>query len=391
MNDYFKPTEDELEYIAKLSAAYNEEYVLIRLTETMCTKSIIDAGESLRFLLSKSGIISFEEIEQGQKILKQSLIFSGQEVVEKKVSYYRPETKNGDPRFWVYGLSKFAQEGQLVYLTAIGDVLVCIPLEIDGKQLESYTQFARSQSGEDEILTILRTKLHEVKMSGWIESVSPLFDAPKDVGETLESAMGVKVNNLQTPDFMGKIELKAKRSKARTMDSLFSKVPDWDISNYKSVLDIVARFGYLNNDWPMKRLYNDIRSSPNAQGLYNWPDDKESVLYQKFSMDDNEEDVCAWRYSTVRKALVEKHPTTLWVEAKTNVIDGKHHFKYDAFELSSRPNFSEFIRLIRQDKVIYDWKAKIKPNGTSIRNHGPGFRISPKNRVLLFNSLIQLK
>ena len=141
----------------------------------------------------------------------------------------------------------------------------------------------------------------------------------------------------------------------------------------------------------MKKLYNDIYSTPNSQGLYLFPDDEDEKLLQNFMQNNLEEEVCAWRYSTIRKSLLEKHPATLWVKAKVDKIDNKFHFKYIEFELSNRPNFSEFIRLIRFDKIIYDWKAKIKLNGTSVRNHGPGFRIKPKDKNLLFNSLIAFK
>lgn len=391
MNNYFTPSSSESQYISQLSDAFDQEYTHIRLTETMKVKSTIDASRPIRYLLKKDNIVSFDNIKQGEKIFGKALIFYGGEIIEQKVSYYRPKTKKGDPRLWVYSLKKYCEIGQLIYFTILNQNLIVIPFSNTKNQLSTFTNFAKEQSGETEILSLLKIKLNEIKETGWIESVSPLSDNPKDVGDTLESAMGVNVNNLPTPDFMGKIELKSKRKQAKTLDTLFGKVPDWDISNFKSVLSIVKKFGYLSGDYPMKRLYNDIYSTPNTQGLYNLPDDDNERLYQKYKMNNVEEDVCAWRYSTIRNSLMEKHPTTLWVKADIKQIEGRFHFKYIEFELSNRPNFSEFIRLIKLDKIIYDWKSKIKLNGTSIRNHGPGFRIKPKDKKLLFNSLIELK
>ena len=391
MNTYFLPNEAESDYLSKIADSFDEEYTYIRLTQTMLDKSIIDASEGIRYLLKKGGIADYTALNQGDKVFGKALIFYGAEIIEKKVSFYRPKTKSGDPRFWVYGLSKYAALGNLVYFTILNNTLIVIPFSKMEGQINSFTKFAKKYSGETTILELLKQKLSGIKEKGWIESVSPYVDNPKDVGDSLEAALGIKVNNLNTPDFMGKIELKAKRSQAKTLDTLFGKVPDWEISNYKSVLSIVQRFGYISDNYPMKRLYNDIKSTPNTQGLYIMPDDKTGKLFQKFSKDNIEEDVCAWWYSTIRDSLNLKHPTTLWVKADRKIIDGKFYFNFKEFELSTRPNFSEFIRLIFLDKIIYDWKAKIKLNGTSIRNHGPGFRIKSKDKKQLFNSLIELK
>jgi len=391
MNHYFLPNEVESDYLSKLADSFDEEYIYIRLTQTMIEKSIIDATVGIRYLLKKGGIVDYTVLNQGDKIIGKAVIFYQGEIIEKKVSYYRPKTKSGDPRFWVYALTKYAGTGNLVYFTVLNKTLIVLPFSATEGQLESFTHFAKKYSGESEILTLLQNKLGQIKTDGWIESVSPYIDNPKDVGDTMEKALGIQVNNLKTPDFMGKIEVKAKRSKAKTLDTLFGKVPDWEISNYKSVLSIVERFGYISDGYPMKRLYNDIKSTPNTQGLYNKPDNETGILRQKYRKDNQEEEVCAWRYSTIRAALNTKHPTTLWVKADRKIIAGKFHFNFKEFELSTRPNFSEFIRLILADKIIYDWKAKIKLNGTSIRNHGPGFRIKSKDKKQLFNSLIELK
>jgi hypothetical protein len=118
------------------------------------------------------------------------------------------------------------------------------------------------------------------------------------------------------------------------------------------------------------------------------PDDDDAILSQLYKKDNDEDQVCAWRYKTVKDQLEAKHPSTLWVGAEQTLIDNEYYFKYVNFELSSKPLFTQFITLIRRDKIIYDWKAKIKPVGRAVRNHGPGFRIKPKDKKLLFKSLI---
>jgi len=391
MNSYFIPTELELEMVLKYKAIAKEDYALIRITSTMLKKSIIDASEAIRYIVENKRVIDYEELIQGQKIIGKAILFLANDIIETPVSYYRPKTKLGDPRFWVYGLTKHVKEGQLLYFTVLKRSLIVIPVTDSENQLSIYSKYITDNSGEQEILRLLKEKLEIIQKVKWIQSVSPYKDNPKDVGDSLEAFLGIRVNNLTTPDFMGQIEIKSKRFQANSLNSLFGKVPDWEISNYKSVLEIVKHFGYIKAEKGlMKRLYNNIYSKPNTQGLYMDPIDEKSQLWQKFDRNNVQEDVCAWWYSTIRESLETKHPTTLWVDAEVSKIDEKFHFKYMSFELSNRPIFSEFLRLIRKDIIIYDWKSRINPNGTSVRNHGPGFRITPKHKDLLFSSLLKI-
>jgi len=391
INPYFAPTKLELEMVLQYKAIAKEDYALIRLTNTMLKKSIIDASEAIRYIVENKHVIDYEELVQGQKRIGKALLFLTNDIIETPVSYYRPKTKLGDPRFWVYGLSKHVKESQLIYFTVLNRTLIVIPVSDNENQFSIFSKYIIDNSGEQEILRLLNEKLKIIKEVKWIPSVSPFKDNPKDVGDSLEAFLGIKVNNLTTPDFMGKIEIKSKRFQANSLNSLFGKVPDWEISNYKSVLGIVERFGYIKTEkGSMKRLYNNIYSKPNTQGLYMDPMDEKSQLWQKFNQNNVQENVCAWWYSTIRKSLETKHPTTLWVDAEVDKIDNHFHFKYVGFELSSRPIFSEFLRLIRENIIIYDWKSRINLNGTSVRNHGPGFRIIPKHKELLFGSLLQI-
>ncbi|MES2704076.1 MAG: MvaI/BcnI family restriction endonuclease [Bacteroidota bacterium] len=391
MNPIFKPTPSESILIDKINEFNNSDFALIRMTETMLIKSTIDASNLVRIIFKKYGIVDYSEVVPGgEKLYKKGVVILN-DVHEHTVSYYRPKSKTGDPRFWVYKLQRLVEVGTLIYFTVLDDNLIVIPLTKNEKLEEHLNRIFPKPEDENATLLLLKAQLLKIRQGGWIRSISRHLNAPKDVGETLENFIGIPINNLKTPDFLGKIELKSKRDQVSTLDSLFSRVPDWDISNYKSVYDIVNKFGYINEGDVCKRLYNDIKSTPNTQGLYLSPDDDKSVLYQKFSKEEAEDEVCAWRYETVKNQLETKHPSTLWVGAEQTIIDGEYYFKYTSFELSTRPLFTQFITLIRRDKIIYDWKARIKPIGKAVRNHGPGFRIKPKDKKLLFKSLIDFE
>ncbi|MFD0751412.1 MvaI/BcnI family restriction endonuclease [Mucilaginibacter calamicampi] len=390
MNQFFQPSPEEARLIEEINKYNNYEFSLIRMTPTMLDKSTIDASAQIRDVLVGDNFIDYELVEQGgEKIYVNSLVLS-KDIYERKTSFYRPQTKKGDPRFWIYGFKDFVQPGVLIYFTVANKTLVAIPLTNIQDFGSLLSQVFRDPEAE-RALEKLKEKLILVKTAGWIKSVSPFSNAPKDAGETLEKFMGIAINNLKTPDFLGKIELKSKRDKAGTMDTLFGRVPDWDISKYKTVYDIVDKFGYVSEGGHAKRLYNDIKSIPNAQGLYLVPDDLKSILYQNYSKNGACDDVCAWRYNTVKDQLHAKHPSTLWVGAEERItIEGEYEFKFNKFELTSRPLFAEFITLIKTDKIIYDWKAKIKDTGKGVRNHGPGFRVKPSHKGQLFKELIDL-
>ena len=59
----------------------------------------------------------------------------------------------------------------------------------------------------------LRRSVSEIKTRGWIKSVQPHRLNPKDVGLTLEHALGISANVDRGADFLGEIEIKSKGGK----------------------------------------------------------------------------------------------------------------------------------------------------------------------------------
>jgi len=353
----------------------------------MIEKSIIDASEGVRKILFDKKLINFKDlIPGGAKEYTDGIILTN-EVIETKASFYRPKTKQGDPRFWLYNLKRNVEVNDLVYFTISNDTLVAIPIK-SIEQISEPIKGVFEDPENEKVIIRLKKELSILKTIGSIESISPYKRAPKDVGLTLENYLGVKVNSLKTPDYLGKIELKSKRE-GGTKDSLFSKVPDKDVSKYKTVKEIISKFGRYDGEKDRIALYNDIVTKPNSHGLFLHPDNDKLVLYQKFTLSDRSDEVCGWHYKTLKTALETKHPTTLWVDAQESISsDGTISFTYQNFELTTKPLFSEFITLIERDLINFDWKGHIK-NGKK-RDHGPGFRIDKINRKYLFKTLINI-
>ncbi|MBU5444911.1 MvaI/BcnI family restriction endonuclease [Paenibacillus sp. MSJ-34] len=385
MNPYFLPDEEEQKKIQLIQQYCRNEFALIRMTPTMLKKSIIDASGPLRTILRDNDIVNYDKVLQGPdyKIFKESHVFLGPNIVNLKTSFYRPETKLGDPRIWIYDLKKFISSGTLIYFTVFKGNLVVIPL-ITRESLEIL--LPQYFGGNDDYLILEELMQHlSIISNQWIRSVSPFKRSPKDVGETLENYLGISPNSIAKADFKGAIELKCKRAGGGNLDTLFSMVPNWDISKLKSSTDIMLKYGYPSNKYSgYYDLYVTVSNIPNNQGLFLVADDEDQIIYQRSMINGIINEVCSWEYSAVKHKLQEKHPKTAWLVAEEKVINGEIHFNYNHIQLTQRPIFSQFTTLINQGIITYDWRGRVRTDRTGYKDKGHCYRIAPRNRNLLF-------
>lgn len=378
MNPYFLPNQIESTIIDMIQMYTRNEFSLIRMTETMLKKSIIDASDMFNQMVRQENVVNYSEIKQGQKVFGKSYIITKDGVLQSKVSYYRPKTKNGDPRFWPYGLTKFVKSKDLIYFFIINKELYIVPL--NNNLNISYIQelFPKESSNS---FSKLATKIQNIS-NKWIPSISPFKSNPKDVGDTFEHILGIPINNSRKADYLGEIELKTKRKKSKTLDTLFSKVPNWKISPVTSSTEMILKYGYQSKKHlGFIDLYVTVSNIPNQQQLFLSTDEEMQHLLQEHVED---KIVCRWTYDVLKLTLQEKHPKTIWVMADEKKVDGKIHFKYEKMMLTEKPIFSQFITLIGQGIITFDWRGKVLPNATKYRDHGHCFRIKPKFRYKLF-------
>ena len=88
----------------------------------------MDATFEVREFLRQSGLHDYSSQEQGQenKNIIQTKLLSNDVIYETTTSLYRPETKKGDPRIWIYELKKYASPTDLLALIAKQDELIII-------------------------------------------------------------------------------------------------------------------------------------------------------------------------------------------------------------------------------------------------------------------------
>ena len=98
----FEPYKDELEYIERIHKYNEKEYTIIRLTDTMLKKHIIDANVFVQDILDKYGLMDFSQLKYGDKKMLPSDLYVGNDEFKTTMSCYRAKTR-GDERFWMYG------------------------------------------------------------------------------------------------------------------------------------------------------------------------------------------------------------------------------------------------------------------------------------------------
>jgi len=386
----FVPNTHEQELIKSIHKHNRNEYSLIRMTFTMIDKSTIDASIPITNILRDKKIFEFEDAVDGIKYYRNTLVFNPHKVDKIKTSFYRPKAKpnqKGDPRFWPWGFRKTVTIGTLVYVTSCNDQLVLIPLIDDccnKTNLETvYGQLDNSIEIIKELIGLLS------KLRGeWVKSCSPFKKSPKDVGDTLEMAVGIPINNKTGADYKGQIELKAKRSSSKTADTLFSQVPNWELSPIKSVRDMMLSYGYPSTKEKRHGFYDlfvTVSYKPNRQGLYLEVDYDNEQLVQYYTDGKTKIITAIWLFIKLKERLNEKHPKTAWVVADEKQIASEYHFLYKQIEMTQNPIFSQFLSLIEQGIVTYDWRGGHEVNGKGRVDKGHAFRLkSPKFRGLLF-------
>lgn len=383
------------------------EFGLTRLTPTMFQKAIIDASELIRKALLRGDFIDYSKIGQGPnyKLVKNGLFFTENKDVEIEASFYRPKTKKGDPRFWIYNLKNLniAKVDDLIFISVLklkNEEAKLLAINLSNSILEETKIELLANS--DELLS-----RYEEKLSAAINELFPLVKeimksdpVPnykgagkqhyKDVGQTFEHLLNIKDNSDKRADYKNLIELKAKRVKAKSKDTLFSMVPNYNYASIKGSNEMIRTFGYPSNKYPdFIDLFVTVSTKENNQGLYLKVNENEEWIEQWYlnSQTGKKELTCVWLFNDIEKRLFDKHNTTLWCLAKEQIIDDTVYFDYFAAELSKRPSLSAFITLVKTGDIIFDWRGRVKENRTGYKDKGHAWRMKPTARKILFGEV----
>lgn len=357
-------------------------------TPTGYHKSIMDAIGSLRVFLRENNIHDYSVQQQGQdhKVIIPANFVYTDGCVKTTASLYRPQTKQGDPRIWFSGLTRYCQPdnllGVIVYrrelyvLNLSSMELFCSlsnPLTAAGRLMQQISLELNRNSME------LLARLREIHRRGFVPTVT---HGDTGVGMTLESLLGLPPNCNRNPDYNG-IELKSSRMSERTAIpnrvNLFTQVPDWKISKYNAI-GILMKFGYVKEG--RQQLYCTVSNKPNPQGLFFEVNSDEDILENIATIGGNREDVAKWSLLKLRTELAKKHNETFWIKATSSFVNGREYFRYDHVIHTKSPNVSLFGHLVEDGIITMDYTLSQKND--RVRDHGYIFKIHPRHIDLLF-------
>lgn len=362
----------------KFLAQKGIDYGLLSITQTGLEKSIMDAVGSLRTYFKDHQYHNYDEQLQGTtyKVINPCiLVHSDNDAQNQKVSLYRPETKKGDPRIWIYGLKTCAQAGDEIALIIDKDVLYVFNIsKIDLSQNQILSQIINDYEA---VAQELLDKLQILSKNGALKAIKSGDTA---IGMTIEHALGISANSSPYPDYKG-IELKSARlNKASNRTTLFAQVPDWTISTLKSSKEIVDKYGYPRNG--DLKLYCTLSTNKyNSQGLGFEIDFNNDILNEVHEQDGN---VVSWLGETLRNKLLEKHRETFWIKANTQTIGEDEYFTLKSVIHTKNPLASQFLLLMEQQIITMDHLIKRKDMTGKTTEKGPLFKIKPQYLELLF-------
>lgn len=410
----FTPYSDEAEVINMIRRFRNEDYALLRMTYTMIDKNNLDANGILRDLLYSHGLVDYDELDHGGRFgISYDALFIQQgktEVVNLK--FYRVANERGDRRFSIETIKRRMQCGEINE----GDLLyISVSRQADGQPFIYLINLTHNTPTENDLLNAIgvdaitdlfqqiRPRLYEIVHGGFFDNskgYGPI--APKDVGDTLESLLGINTNNRIDADYNGLIEVKSKGG-SNTLDTLFTLRPQFDgtrVADYepndRNRVSAFARvYGYDSDAHPgYSSLYITIGSldaPQNNQGFYLVVNDEGRTvnLVWRDPCTNRPEIAAYWTFDDLRHQLYLKHPSTIWVKADIREVDGMVQFQYhNEIEFSKAPQFTTFLSLIKVGVITYDWRGYTTKEGRYAgKNHGNAWRIKPYAKSELFGEI----
>lgn len=363
-------------------------YTTFQTYWTALDKGYFDAIAPIRAYFIEEKIHDYSAQGQGQvnKEYREGFLLTEALAIPAKASLYRPNTKKGDPRLWFSCLHKYAKADDIFAMFHMGKTLYIINVTHTNvsKCLDSVINnpvkdiLLALQRQSMEISLELLSKFQALYADGhWYEAE---VQDDTGIGRAVETLLGIPMNSDPNPDYRG-IELKSKRlQRSSTKNGLFSQVPDWKHSKYKSGKEIAMRYGYESEG--VKTLQVTVQANrPNAQALLLdiTKDDEVLEMLEKGDEVINEH-IVEWQLYTLHERLKSKHHETFWISVDNQMQDGKEYFKYSYIEHTRNPNIAEFDNLIMQQFISLELLLN-RPSG-----HGDtwSFKIKEKAMPILF-------
>lgn len=209
---------------------------------------------------------------------------------------------------------------------------------------------------------------------------------PTGIGKTLEDLLGIRENNLGTPDF-GEYELKSCRLDSESMLTIFTKTPQ----PRGAINTLRLKFGYSSEAYDNdEKVLHATLSADRYVSISNTGHSLKVSCYQNkiaIIAEDGEE-YAYWTSDQLQKAFEQKYKNKLvYAKAYSRGSGSNEEFKFvEAYEVSGF-GYGTLIELLMQGKVYVDLRIgqyHDKKKCGQTHDHGTGFRIKEKDQPLLF-------
>jgi len=223
--------------------------------------------------------------------------------------------------------------------------------------------------------------LRDISNLGPVKAVS---NASNAVGKTLQKLLGITHSTTSKNYHKGILITSTATKRGRT--NLFARVPDRDMSRYKSTTDLVRAVGRENkNKGYEKSLFCTVKANvPNSFGLSLKVDSYHKVVDEMFTDDSNmTSSVVCWSINDLESRISELGDTAI-VTAIPSHRNGSKYFHYRYVEFLGAPNASKFGELLDNGIITLEHLISLKIGGASAIEKGPLFKISNASRNLLY-------
>lgn len=366
------------------------EFSIFEPTKNGLMKSILDAIQPVRTHFALENFHFYSEQVQGEIRREPSYFVNQHEVRESVGSFYRPKTKQGDPRMWFKDLGRFAEAGDQIAIIIFNKIPHLLNLSRFDLELTLQNSHNPITSFIQRYIEIRSGRAKELLAKLQVlakKEIKALKAGDTSVGFTVESLLEIEANSSKQPDYFG-IEIKTGRSNGNRT-TLFAQVPDWSISpcgqtepcfEKGSSAKILYKYGYPRGD--DFKLYCTVSTQKqNTQGLHFIYNKNKDQLEEWF---ENSELVAVWPAKTLRQRLHEKHAETFWINAKSiKKADGEYFQLIDVVHTKS-PILTQLIPLLVNGLITMDHLIKRSGKTGKVSEKGPLFKINKRDLDLLF-------
>jgi len=218
-------------------------------------------------------------------------------------------------------------------------------------------------------------RFKKIKQMGYTPS---LRKGPTGIGYTLETLLGIRENNVATPDIEN-AELKAHRIGIKSMISLFTfNRKAWVMPP----LEAINLYGSLDKNG-RKGLYYTMSLRPNSAGLF-LSIEQENVMVRHISGNI----VVQWSLEALAKRFAQKLPALIFVTALTELRDEVEYFHFQRAQYMTETSPELLGDQLLSEHIIFD--MRIHSANQSAKNYDTHFLVCEDKLPQLFIKVIDI-